>query len=181
MAEVPAFDPLLQALGGVMAAQGGIEDPVFLSVPVHDAATPLIAAFGVIAAWFHRSRTGEILTVHTSLTQTTTAVQIAEFVSYEGRDLIETGGFDHKGESDVKTYVELEGEWFWRENGTDLPVESKGFVGSSIARANGLVVEHSETAGWGPLSQVGQLIKGAGDHPFRAPGLGEHQDTILSR
>ena len=180
MAKVPAFDPLLQALGGVMAAQGGVGDPVFLSVPVHDAATPLIAAFGVIAAWFHRSRTGEVLTVHTSLTQTTTAVQIAEFVSYEGRDPIKTGGFDHKGESDLKTYIELDGDWFWRENGTDLPVELKGFVGSSIARANGLVVEHTETAGWGPLSQVGQLIKGAGDHPFRAPGLGEHQDIILS-
>lgn len=180
MAKIPAFDPLLQALGGVMAAQGGFEDPVFLSVPVHDAATPLIAAFGVIAAWFHRSRTEEILTVHTSLTQTTTAVQIAEFVSYEGRDLIETGGFDHKGESDQRTYVELDGEWFWRENGTDLPVESKGFVGSSIARSNGLVVEHAETSEWGPLSQVGQLIKGAGDDPFRAPGLGEHQHIVLS-
>ena len=44
-AHQPAFDPLLQALGGMMATQGGDGEPVFLTVPVHDAATPVIAAF----------------------------------------------------------------------------------------------------------------------------------------
>ena len=177
-ADQPAFDPLLQALGGMMSAQGGDGDPVFLTVPVHDAATPIIAAFGVVTALYHRKRTGEAQTVYTSLAQTTAAAQAAEFVDYLGRPQASQGGFDHKGPDSQNSYVEDEGNWFWSGPEGLTPVETKGFVGSPLSLANDLVCEHVDSPGWGPLMQVGQLIKGAGPHPTRAPYFDEHADDL---
>ena len=177
-ADQPAFDPLLQALGGMMAAQGGDDDPVFLTVPVHDAATPVIAAFGVVTALYHRLTTGTTQTVHTSLVQTTTAAQVAEFVNYEERPDPVFGGFDHKGPDETHRYIEENGSWFWSDDQGQTPVEINGFVGSPLALANDLVCEHPDSPGWGPLTQVGQLIKGAGPHPNRAPHLNEHEGEL---
>jgi len=177
-ASQPAFDPLLQALGGMMAAQGGDDEPVFLTVPVHDAATPIIAAFGVVTAMYHRLRTGQTQTVHTSLVQTTAAAQVAEFVDYEARPEVRQGGFDHKGPDPDNCFIEQDGAWVWSEPLGQVPVETKGFVGSEVALANDLVCEHLESPGWGPLNQVGQLIKGAGPHPERAPRFNEHEAEL---
>lgn len=177
-ADQPAFDPLLQALGGMMNAQGGDGDPVFLTVPVHDAATPVIAAFGVVTAMYHRSRTGEAQTVHTSLAQTTAAAQAAEFVDYRDRPKADQGGFDHKGPDETHCFVEEEDIWFWSEPVGLTQVETKGFVGSELTLANDLVCEHHDSPGWGPLIQVGQLIKGAGPHPERAPYFNEHEADL---
>ncbi|MGY9075322.1 MAG: CoA transferase [Acidimicrobiales bacterium] len=179
LAPVAAFDPLLQALGGVMASQGSDSEPVFLTVPVHDVATPLIAAFGVVAALFHRHRTGITQTVRTSLAHTTTAVQAAEMVHYNGRPPSETGGFDHKGSSDERTFDEVDGEWVWRENGIDTPVERNGFVYAEVAVANGLVVEQSHPQ-LGVIRQTGQLVGGVGPAPHRAPMLNEHEAEIAA-
>ena len=48
--------PLLQAEGGMMAAQGGGDEPIFHTVAVNDVATAAVAAFGVIAALNARER-----------------------------------------------------------------------------------------------------------------------------
>ena len=185
MAEVPAFDPLLQALGGIMAAQGGDDEPVFLTVPVHDAATPLIAAFGVLCSLYRRQADGDGRTVRTSLTQTVMAAQAAEFVQYDGRVAAFAGGMDYRGTGPGRTYREVPGadgpEWVWHEStpeGTsDLPVERRGFVGSAVAAANGHTVELPGTE-WGPMTQVGSLIGGVDVTMRRAPRLDEHRAEI---
>ena len=177
-ADQPAFDPLLQALGGMMSTQGGDGEPVFLTVPVHDAATPIIAAFGVVTAMYHRTRTGEAQTVYTSLAQTTAAAQAAEFVDYRGRPKVDQGGFDYKGPDEDHCYIEDSGNWFWSGPEGLTRVETKGFVGSELAAANDLICEHADSPGWGPLIQVGQLIRGAGPHPQRAPYFDEHADDL---
>jgi len=177
-ADQPAFDPLLQALGGMMSTQGGDGEPVFLTVPVHDAATPIIAAFGVVTAMYHRTRTGEAQTVYTSLAQTTAAAQAAEFVDYPGRPKVDQGGFDYKGPDEDHCYIEDSGNWFWSGPEGLTRVETKGFVGSELAAANDLICEHADSPGWGPLIQVGQLIRGAGPHPQRAPYFDEHADDL---
>lgn len=187
MAEVPAFDPLLQALGGIMAAQGGDAEPVFLSVPVHDAATPMIAAFGVLCSLCRRLADGEGRTVRTSLTQTVTAAQAAEFVQYEGRPPAAMGGMDYRGTDADRTYLEVPGaggpEWIWRETtlrGTsDLPAERRGFVGADVALANRHVVDLPETE-WGSMTQVGSLIGGIDAPLRRAPYLDEHRAGIIA-
>ena len=185
MAEVPAFDPLLQALGGIMAAQGGDAEPVFLTVPVHDAATPMIAAFGVLCSLYRRLADGEGRTVRTSLTQTVMAAQAAEFVHYEGRPEAEAGGMDYRGAGPDRTYLEVPDadgpEWVWHETtpeGTsDLPVERRGFVGAAVATENSHVVDLPETE-WGPMIQLGSLVGGIDVTMRRAPFLDEHRADI---
>ena len=187
MADVPAFDPLLQALGGIMAAQGGDDEPVFLTVPVHDAATPMIASFGVLCSLYRRQADGEGRTVRTSLTQTVTAAQAAEFVQYEGRPPAERGGMDYRGAGSERTYVEVPDadgpEWVWHETtpeGTsDLPVERRGFVRSAVAVDNSHVVDLPETE-WGPMIQLGSLVGGIDVAMRRAPYLDEHRAEITA-
>ncbi|WP_419864495.1 CoA transferase [Candidatus Poriferisodalis sp.] len=185
MAEVPAFDPLLQALGGIMAAQGGNDEPVFLTVPVHDAATPMIAAFGVLCSLYRRVADGVGRTVRTSLTQTVMAAQAAEFVSFEGRPPALAGGMDYRGAGPDRTYLEVPGaggpEWFWRqstpEGTSELPAERRGFVGAAVALQNSHVVELPETE-WGPMNQVGSLVGGIEVAMRRAPFLDEHRAEV---
>lgn len=178
MARQPAFDPLLQALGGIMDAQGGDADPVFLTVPVHDVATPMIAAFGAVSALYHRATTGQSQTVWTSLAHTTTAVQAAELVTYEGSPRPRRGGFDHKGVPGAQ-FEETESGWVWRDSVGEMPVETDGFVWAEVAIANDLVAEqvHPEI---GEIRLAGQYIVGAGPGPFRSPTLGEHQAEVAA-
>jgi hypothetical protein len=56
---LPGFDPLLQAEGGMMQAQGGDDEPILHTIPVNDVATSAIVSCAVIAALNARERTGE--------------------------------------------------------------------------------------------------------------------------
>ncbi|MDH4076030.1 MAG: CoA transferase, partial [Acidimicrobiia bacterium] len=188
MAERPAFDPLVQALGGFMAAQGGIEgpdgeavpgrEPVFLSVAVHDVVTPMIGAFGLAMALFERHRTGEAQMVRTSLAQSTMAMQAAEYTRYAGRPPTAGGGFDHPGPDDEHRWYEADGGGYvWRDGELEVPVCTVGLSGSELAEANDLCVTYDHPR-LGPVVMFGQLIGGAGPAPERAPLLGEHSDEI---
>ncbi len=80
----PAFDPLLQAIGGVMAGQGGPENPpVFLRIAVSDYYAAALAAYGLAAALYVRERTGLGQRVETSLLNAVIAIQAWPFVRLE--------------------------------------------------------------------------------------------------
>ncbi len=187
MAGRPAFDPLIQALGGMMAAQGGVRstgdgaEPVFLTVPIHDVATPMIGAFGVVAGWWQRGRPvedggGGSQHVRTSLVQSTMVAQAAEYTRYAGRPDPQLGGFDHPG-ADGNTWTETDGELSWHDGGLSVPVETYGLTASRLAIDNDLVVRQ-DSADVGPLTVFGQLVGGAGPHPRPAPELGADGDEI---
>ncbi|MEM7337571.1 MAG: CoA transferase [Actinomycetota bacterium] len=180
MAARPAFDPLVQALGGLMAAQGGTgSEPVFLSVPIHDLMTPLLGAFGVALAAHDRLATGTVHHVDTSLVASTMAAQAAEFTRFAGRPAPEEGGFDHAGPDPEHSWFERDGALFWRDGDQEVRIARHGITGTEIASANGLVVEAS-FADHGPLTTVGQLVGGAGPPPAPAPSLDEHGAEIAS-
>ena len=84
LAAEPAFDPLIQALTGAMAAQGAGGDPVFLRVAVADYAASLLACFGAASGLLAAARTGAGYRVETSLLASGVAVQAAELVRREG-------------------------------------------------------------------------------------------------
>ena len=82
----PAFDPLMQAQSGAMAAQGRAEPhPVLLRVPITDYAGAILAASGIAMALYHRKKTGRGQRIEASLADSVLAFQVAEFFSYPGK------------------------------------------------------------------------------------------------
>jgi hypothetical protein len=185
MAAVPAFDPLLQALGGIMAAQGGVTspddgaEPVFVTVAVHDVLTPLVSAFGLVSGLYDRLRTGRGQRVRTSLAQTSMAAQAAEHTRYEGSPPPLLGGFDYLGRGDGQGCVEGEdGGWWFVEGDLRTPIVRTGLINEQVAAENGLcVTEHHPQ--FGEITQFGQLVVGAGPPPCRGPLLDEHRAEVL--
>jgi len=96
-ARLPGFDPLLQAEAGMMAAQGGADEPILHTIPVNDVATAAVVAFGVIAALNAREKTGEGQEVLTSLMAQSLTFQLAEMTTYRGRPPNDVGGRDCLG------------------------------------------------------------------------------------
>jgi len=59
-AHLPANDPVMQALSGLMAMTGDADgDPVRVGLPYPDFGAAALLAFGICAALLHRERTGE--------------------------------------------------------------------------------------------------------------------------
>lgn len=110
-APLPGFDPLLQAEGGMMAAQGGAAEPVLHTIAVNDVATAGVVAFGIISALNARRRTGEGQEVITSLLAQSLTFQLGEVVTWEGRPPAPSGGVDCVGLSPVHRYYQCEDGW----------------------------------------------------------------------
>src|SRR5262249_15237647 len=97
LASTPAFDPLIQARSGLMAAQGGRDDPVYVSMLVHDVGTGTLAALGVLAALYQRvtSETGQEIKL--SLASSSVLFQSGELTRVPGRASPIVGGQDWLG------------------------------------------------------------------------------------
>lgn len=76
----PAFDPLVQALSGAMAAQGTEGTPVYLKVAIADYAASMLACAGAVSALFVARRDGRGRRVETSLLHAAVAAQAGEMV-----------------------------------------------------------------------------------------------------
>ncbi len=112
LAPDPGFDPLVQARSGMMAAQGGDDEPVFHQLPVNDTATAIMAAFGMIAALHARERTGRGQNVETCLANQSILCQSGELTQYEGRPANPPGGRDCLGVGALQRFYECaDGEW----------------------------------------------------------------------
>jgi crotonobetainyl-CoA:carnitine CoA-transferase CaiB-like acyl-CoA transferase len=84
--EKPAFDPLLQARSGAMAAQGGTGNaPVYYRSAICDYAGAMLGAYGVALALYQRARTGKGQYLHGALLNAAIAVQSGEFITYQGK------------------------------------------------------------------------------------------------
>ena len=126
-AERPGFDPLLQAEGGMMAAQGGDDEPILHTIAVNDTATAAVVAFGVIAALNARERTGQGQEFRTSLMAQSLTYQICEMTRYEGRPENDLGGRDCVGVRALTRFYQCSDGW------VALACETEGDVNSLSA------------------------------------------------
>ncbi|OYU70307.1 MAG: hypothetical protein CFE28_10090 [Alphaproteobacteria bacterium PA2] len=110
-AERPGFDPLLQAEGGMMAAQGGDDEPILHTIAVNDTATAAVVAFGVIAALNAREQTGAGQEFRTSLMAQSLTYQICEMTRYAGRPENDLGGRDCVGVRALTRFYQCADGW----------------------------------------------------------------------
>jgi formyl-CoA transferase len=86
--ERPGFDPIFQALGGVMTLQGFGGPPQYLRTAPTDYYTAALATQAILAALFTRERTGRGQRVETSLLRGVLALQSGVAVDYPGKPVL---------------------------------------------------------------------------------------------
>jgi crotonobetainyl-CoA:carnitine CoA-transferase CaiB-like acyl-CoA transferase len=97
LAMQPGFDPILQAMSGMMIAQGGDSEPVFLTVAVNDVTGAAMTVTGVGLALYNRAVRGRGQRGRTSLDALATFMQSGELTQFEGRPPARVGGRDYPG------------------------------------------------------------------------------------
>jgi len=125
-AALPGFDPLLQAEGGMQAAQGGEGDPILYTIAVNDVATASVVTMSVIAALNTRERTGLGQEIKTSLMAQSLLFQLGEMVSYEGRAPNDLGGVDCLGTAALHRYYACADGWIGLVAETDQAAHALG-------------------------------------------------------
>ena len=103
----PGYDPVFQALGGIMTLQGFGGPPQYVRIPVTDYYTAALACQAVLAALYVRERTGRGQRVWTSLLQGLLALQSGNFVDWPGREIV------YRDTPTYRLYRAGDGEWFF--------------------------------------------------------------------
>jgi crotonobetainyl-CoA:carnitine CoA-transferase CaiB-like acyl-CoA transferase len=106
-AERPGFDPILQALGGLMTLQGFGGPPAYLRTAPTDYYTAALAAQAVLAALFVRERTGRGQRIETSLLRGVMALQSGIAIDYPGKPTLV------RENPTYRLYRAGDGEWFF--------------------------------------------------------------------
>jgi crotonobetainyl-CoA:carnitine CoA-transferase CaiB-like acyl-CoA transferase len=101
LARRPGFDPVVQAMSGIMRGQGGTDEansPVFLTVPVNDVLAGALATLGTCAALFTRARIGHGQRITVTLCASSCLLQSPWLVRVPGEAPSEpAGGRDFPG------------------------------------------------------------------------------------
>jgi crotonobetainyl-CoA:carnitine CoA-transferase CaiB-like acyl-CoA transferase len=103
----PGYDPVFQALGGVMTLQGFGSAPQYVRIAVTDYYTAALACQAVLAALFVRERTGQGQRVWTSLLHGVLALQSGNFVDWPGREIV------YRDTPTYRLYRAGDGQWFF--------------------------------------------------------------------
>jgi crotonobetainyl-CoA:carnitine CoA-transferase CaiB-like acyl-CoA transferase len=111
LAVKPGFDPVLQAMSGMMTAQGGTCDPVLFTIAINDITAATVAVLGVCLGLLHRERAGVGQRVWTSLLGCSAEMQSGELVRFEGRQPAVRGGCDFEGPFALDRFYATQDGW----------------------------------------------------------------------
>jgi len=128
LAHKPAFDPVLQAMSGMMTAQGGDSDPVLFAIPINDVAAAATSALGVCLGLLHRLRSGKGQRAVTSLAAMSLMMQSGELVRIPGRSPALVGGRDFAGPCAAQRFYQTADGWIrvQADSSDALPLEQDG-------------------------------------------------------
>jgi crotonobetainyl-CoA:carnitine CoA-transferase CaiB-like acyl-CoA transferase len=104
-------DMVLQAMSGMMSAQGGDSEPVANTIAIIDVTTGAMLALSACLALLHRQRGGSGQRVWASLAGTATYLQSGEIVRFAGRAPSPTGGRDYLGRDPLDRYYQSSDGW----------------------------------------------------------------------
>jgi crotonobetainyl-CoA:carnitine CoA-transferase CaiB-like acyl-CoA transferase len=136
-------DMVLQAMSGMMSAQGGDSEPVANTIAIIDVTTGAMLALSTCLALLHRHRTGEGQRAWCSLAGTATYLQSGEIVRFAGRAPSPTGGRDFLGADPLDRYYPTTDGW--------IRVQA---AGSAAGSTSGAAV--------GPASVTAEALAAAG-------------------
>ena len=132
----PGFDPVVQALSGIMRSQGGRDEansPVFLTVPINDVIAAGLGALGVCAALYAREGTGRGQRVSVTLCAAACLVQSGHLVQVAGLRARPDGGRDFAGPDPLnRLYRAADG---WVRLGGRWPDDLPALIRSGLASA----------------------------------------------
>ena len=110
----PGFDPVIQAMSGIMRAQGGPDEadsPAFLVVPINDVLAACLGALGVCAALFAARRLGRGQHVGVTLCAASCLLQSEYLVRFPGAPPVPTGGRDFAGPAPLDRLYQAADGW----------------------------------------------------------------------